>query len=467
MNALDALAPITAPTFVWHDYETFGIHPGLSRPAQWAAIRTNLDLDILDRQMHHCQPTPDVWPSVGACLVHGITPQAALESGLPEPAFAAWVHATLSQPSTCAVGYNSLAFDDEFTRFLLYRNFYPPYGHEYEQGNARFDLIKALHLAHALRPDGLHWPKREDGATSFKLTDLTAANGLAHERAHDALSDVEATIGLARLLKAAQPRLWDYALSMRDKQKVLKLLDVANHPVLVHTSQKIGSQRGNIGLFTPLAQHPKNPKEILCVDVMQDPTPWLHLEAEGLRAAIFSPKQEGVESQPRLRLKGIAINRVPMLAGLNVLTPETCQRWSLCPDTAQRHRDAWVKVRVNIAAKLQQVFSVDYPAHADPEAALYAGFLSRKDERTRAEVLKTPPEALADLQFDDERYQALLFRYRARHFPHTLKADEQAQWRAWRAQKDRPVYVEEIQQSCGQRPDVAAALLAWCGASPT
>ncbi|HET7359347.1 MAG TPA: exodeoxyribonuclease I, partial [Rhodanobacteraceae bacterium] len=194
---------MAAPTFLWHDYETSGADPRRDRPLQFAGIRTTLDLEPLGEPvMLYCKPATDSLPHPQAAMITGITPQQAEREGTIEAEFAAVVHEQLAAPGTCGVGYNSLRFDDEFTRHLLYRNFYDPYEREWRHDNARWDLIDLARLCHALRPEGIEWPRREDGTPSFRLEHLAAANRLEQDRAHDALSDVHATLALARLIRA-------------------------------------------------------------------------------------------------------------------------------------------------------------------------------------------------------------------------------------------------------------------------
>ncbi|MGH8173539.1 MAG: exodeoxyribonuclease I, partial [Rhodanobacteraceae bacterium] len=203
-------------TFLWHDYETFGADSRRDRPAQFAAIRTTPDLETVGEPVSFfCQPPTDVLPEPVASLITGITPQRAHAEGVIESEFAARVNEQLAAPGTCAVGYNSLRFDDEFTRQLLYRNFIDPYAREWENGNSRWDIIDLARMSYALRPHGIEWPRREDGTPSFRLEDLARANRIAQRRAHDALSDVEATLGLARVLRYRQPRLWNWHLGLR------------------------------------------------------------------------------------------------------------------------------------------------------------------------------------------------------------------------------------------------------------
>jgi len=191
-----------ANTFYWHDYETFGVDPAKDRPSQFAGLRTDEELNpIGDPLVIYCQPQRDILPSAQACLITGITPQLAMEKGIPEPEFIHAIHRELSLPGTCGVGYNSIRFDDEVTRYALYRNFFDPYQREWKNGNSRWDILDMLRLTRALRPEGIEWTDHEPGRPSFRLEHLTAANGIAHEAAHDALSDVTATIAMAKLVK--------------------------------------------------------------------------------------------------------------------------------------------------------------------------------------------------------------------------------------------------------------------------
>ena len=259
-------------TFYWHDYETFGADPSRDRPVQFAGLRTDFDLNPVGEPLVlFARPADDVLPQPEACLVTGISPQQALEKGLPESEFIGRIERELARPGTCGVGYNSLRFDDEVTRYTLYRNFHEPYAREWQNGNSRWDLIDLVRTANALRPEGIEWPLREDDLPSFRLEDLTAANGISHESAHDALSDVRATIALARLVRERQPRLYDYVLRHRDKRSAQALLDIATMKPVLHVSGMFGAQRHNIALIVPLALHPVNRNEVICYDLDADP----------------------------------------------------------------------------------------------------------------------------------------------------------------------------------------------------
>lgn len=428
-----------AQTFLWHDYETTGADVRRDRPAQFAAWRTTLDLEPVGEPLSFfCRPVPDVLPHPQACLITGITPQRMQRDGVIEADFAARVHEAMAEPGTCSVGYNSLRFDDEFTRHLLYRNFHDPYEREWKDGNSRWDLIDLARMCYALRPDGVEWPRRDDGTPSFKLEHLAAANRIAQARAHDAVSDVEALLGLARLLRVRQPRLWDFYFALRRKQRAFELLDVAAMTPLVHVSSRYPASRGCLAIVAPLAMHPGQPNGVIAYDLDVDPAPLLELDADDVADRVFTPRADLPDDVERIPLKTIHANRSPALAPLSVLKNADAARIALDAERALRHLER-LRRADGLVAKLQRVFARPAAATAptDPELALYDGFLPDSDRRLLRAVRETPPEQLGTrvFPFRDARYPELLFRYRARNWPETLDADERERWDAFRRRR--------------------------------
>jgi len=425
------------PTFLWHDYETFGAHPQLDRPAQFAAIRTNVALEpIGDPLDWYCRPAVDVLPHPVACLITGITPQQAGKKGLIEAEFAANIHAEMMQPDTCSVGYNSIRFDDEFSRNLFYRNFFDPYEREYKNNNSRWDLIDLARMYYALRPAGIEWPRHENGQPSFKLEHLSAANHILHEGAHEALADVMATIGLARLLRQAQPRLYDWALTMRDQHQVMQMLHPANPRPLLHTSSRIPASRGCTTLVLPLCVYPERKKSVIVFDLMADPEPLLSATAEQISERVFTTEQDLPEGVERIPLKAVHSNHVPMVAPASTLKGVDCKRIKLDPQRCFEHAEKLLPALHSIRNKVMDVFKPYPPVTGqDPDHMLYSGgFFSAGDRKLMDKVRRTRPAELAKLAwpFQDKRLPDMLFRYRARNFPDCLLPAEQRQWQAQR-----------------------------------
>ncbi|MEZ9820945.1 exodeoxyribonuclease I [Shewanella sp. 10N.286.45.A1] len=420
-------------TLFWHDYETFGANPAKDRPSQFAGVRTDMELNIIDEPVtFYCKLANDYLPSPEAILITGITPQLANQKGTPEAEFMAKVHQQFSQENTCVVGYNSIRFDDEVSRYGFYRNFFDPYAREWQNGNSRWDIIDLVRACYAFRPDGINWPQKEDGSPSFKLEQLTVANGLSHEKAHDAMSDVYATIGMAKLIKSVQPKLFDYYFSLRKKQEVSKLIDVLEMKPLVHVSSKISALNGCTTLIAPLAYHSTNKNAVICVNLAMDVTPLIELTAEQIRERMYTRRDDLAEDELPIGLKQIHINKSPFLAGAKTLTDDNAARLDIDKAFA---REQYKKLRQHpeIREKLVAVFDLQSDREiTDPDLQLYSGgFFSHADKAKMEMIRNTKPINLAalELTFDDERLPEMLFRYRARNYPETLNDSELLRWR--------------------------------------
>ncbi|MBD8543643.1 exodeoxyribonuclease I [Oxalobacteraceae sp. CFBP 8761] len=428
-------------TFLWHDYETFGATPRRDRPAQFAAIRTDAELnEIGEPIMLYCQPANDFLPDPESCLITGILPQHCLEHGVPEHEFARQIEAAFSQPDTIGVGYNTIRFDDEVTRYLFWRNLIDPYAREWQHNCGRWDLLDVVRMVHALRPDGIVWPTRDDGKPSFKLEHLSAANGLVHEAAHDALSDVRATIALARLIRSKQPRLFDFCLELRRKDRVAAEIGLHQAPAerqpFLHVSGMFPVEHGCLALVYPLAQHPTNKNEILVWDCRYDPSELFALDAETIRTRMFTRTDDLPEGVTRLPIKSVHLNKSPMLvANLKTLQPELATRWDIDLEQGRAHA-ALAAAGPDLRAVWAQV--LQKPASGTPvdvDEDLYGGFVSKDDRRQLESIRMQKPAALTGkrVSFEDERLNELLLRYRARNFPETLSEEEMQTWEAHRA----------------------------------
>ncbi len=425
-------------TFFWHDYETFGVNPRWDRPCQFAGLRTDDSLNVIGDPVNIlCQPPEDYLPEPEACLITGITPQSANNDGIPEPEFARAVHSELAAAGTCGVGYNSIRFDDEVSRHLFYRNFYDPYGREWQNGCSRWDIIDLIRACYALRPEGINWPTRDDGPPSFKLEHLSQANNLDHANAHDALSDVNATLGMARLVKATQPKLWEFALQLRDKHFVRSQVDYVRMQPFVHVSGMFPASRGHLALVVPIAVHPERSNEFIVYDLSTDPSALLSLDADAIADHLYTPTADLPDDAQRVPLKTIHINRAPMISPLAALKDVDFSRINLDYESCREHLTR-IQMAEGLAEKVRKVFAQprEY-ADSDPESALYDGFIPKSDQKLFPSIRASDPAGLGDFasQLTDPRLQTLLFRYRARHHYDQLNQDEKYAWDTWRKQQ--------------------------------
>ncbi|BFN27374.1 exodeoxyribonuclease I [Pseudomonas sp. SCT] len=421
-------SPVT-PSIFWYDFETTGISPSRDRPLQVAGIRTNEALEEIGEPLNiYCRPSDDILPHPAACLVTGITPAILQQKGLCEAEFLQRLHQQLSAPGTCGAGYNSLRFDDEVTRYSLYRNFYDPYAREWQGGNSRWDLIDLVRTAYALRPEGIVWPE-EDGRVTLKLERLSVANGLEHLNAHDALSDVRATIGLARLIRDRQPRLYDYLYNLRRKQAVLEQITLLEP--LVHVSGRFSAARHFLSVVLPLGWHPRNRNALIVCDLQAEPQPLLQESAETLRQRLYTRRDQLAAGELPVPLKLVHVNKCPVLTPLKVLREGDIQRLGLDMPLCQERAAALREQRQLWSQKLDEIYREEgFPGSDDPEQQLYDGFLGERDRRLCDEIRGLAPAELArhPSRFDDVRLQELLFRYRARNFPEALSSEEQTLW---------------------------------------
>lgn len=425
-----------ATTFLWHDYETFGANARFDRPAQFAAIRTDEQLnEVGEPLMIYCKPARDYLPEPEACLITGITPQYCLEHGLPEYQFAKRIEQEFSTPDTIGVGYNSIRFDDEVTRFMFWRNLIDPYAREWQNNCSRWDILDVVRTAYALRPEGIEWPQHADGRPSFKLEDLSAANGLVHEAAHDALSDVRATIALARLLLNKQPKLFEFCMALRRKDRVaqelrLPVTQETARPFL-HISGMFAPDRGCMAVMWPLATHPTNRNELLAWDLSFDPTDLVGMNAQEIRERMFTRSDSLPAGVTRLPVKGVHLNKSPIvISNLKTLSSEMAKHWQIDVQSALVNA-AKARELPDMSAIWAQVYHREPPIESvDVDEDLYGGFVGDEDRRRlqRLRRLSGPELAFESTGFDDERLAQLVFRYRARNFPETLTAQEQQAW---------------------------------------
>jgi exodeoxyribonuclease-1 len=460
-------------SFLFYDLETFGADPRRTRIAQFAAIRTDAELDEIEEPISFfVKPADDLLPAPVATLITGIAPQDALRDGVNEAAAFARIHEEMARPETCSAGYNSLRFDDEFVRHGLYRDFYDPYEREWRGGNSRWDLLDALRLMHALRPEGIAWRAREDGGgTSFKLEHLAEDNGLRIGDAHEALSDVRATVGLARLFRGAQPRLWDYALKLRDKRFAASLLDPVAMTPLLHVSQRYPASRMSAAPVLPLARHPSIDNRVIVFDLASDPESLLDLDAETILSRMYLRRDQLAEGEERIALKEVHLNKCPALVSWDHLRSGDFQRLGIDPTEVEARAARLRTAGPALAEKLRVVYAAEREREpSDVDAALYDGFIDDGDRRLFPQVRSTPPDALglAYFAFRDPRLPDLFFRYRARNWPATLSAEERARWDAYRRERlltdsgmsesTLPAFYAEIETLRGEHAGDAAKL---------
>jgi exodeoxyribonuclease I len=457
---------VSESSLFWHDYETFGIDPRRDRPSQFAGIRTDLDLNIIDDPVVvYCKPPLDYLPQVEACLLTGITPQLAHNKGVIEVEFARQINQHFSQPNTCSLGYNNIRFDDEFTRNCLYRNFFDPYAREWQNGNSRWDLIDVVRATKSLRPSGINWPVDAEGVPTLKLEALTQANGITHEAAHDALSDVYATIVLAKLIKTVQPKLFQFLWQHRSKTQALGLLQFGSNKPVVHISGRYSAQKNYVAVVLPIAKHPNNSNGVIVYDLAVNPELLFDLSAEEIKKYIYTATSDLPEGMARIPLKTVHLNKSPVLAPISVLRLEDQARLQIDLALCERHISKLTAAK-GLAEKITKVFSGRYESSYgdDPDLAIYSGgFFSDKDKQKIVKISEMSADELKHYNpgFADKRLAEMLFRYRARNYEDSLTGDEKKRWLHFCSDKLTsafPFYYDEIDRLKLEFPEKSGLL---------
>jgi exodeoxyribonuclease-1 len=382
--------------------------------------------------MFYCKPTHDCLPAPEACAVTGISPQLCEQKGMIEHAFIKKIHTEFSTPNTCIVGYNSIRFDDEFTRHTLYRNFIDPYAWHWKNGNTRWDILDVVRLCYALKKDAsLKWVYDENGKPIFKLDQLSLANGIEHANAHDALADVRATISIAKIIKESQPQLFDYAFSLREKKTVERKIQLFE-PML-HTSGMYPAEKSCTRLAVALAYHPEYNDRAIVFNLDQDPGLLLELEVEELKALMFTKQSELPKGVERLQIKDLVFNKSPMFVpNVYKLEPKIIEQLQIDMETCL-DRLSFIKDNQKTISKIvQDLYRNDQERikTSDVDQTLYDGFMDNGDKRIGDQIQTLSVDALKDFhpKFKDDKLSILLMHFKARNYPETLSEDEAEDW---------------------------------------
>ncbi len=424
-------------TFFWYDLETSGINPRDDRVMQFAGQRTDLHLEPIGEPVNILiRLGEDILPEPDAVLLTGITPQQTLADGVTELEFLKIFYDTVAIPGTVFVGFNSIRFDDEFMRYLNYRNFYDPYEWQWKDGRSRWDLLDVVRMTRALRPEGLQWPVI-DGKPGNRLEMLTKANGIEHSNAHDALADVTASIALARLIQTHQPKLFQWLLEYRDKSKVKQLVE-SKEP-FVYSSGKYDAEFDKTTVAVQLCEHPKK-QGSLVYDLRYDPTPFLDMDAKVLAERWRWTREPNAPA--RLPVKTMQYNRCPAVAPLSVLDTASQDRIQLRHETIAANHKILLKHPEFVGAVQEALTILDTEQNSRQQAKtqtvdarLYDGFFDSHDCNLLGVVRASKPTELTPelaARFHDERLRDLFPLFKARNYSRSLSDEERSAWEAHR-----------------------------------
>ncbi|QJC30092.1 exodeoxyribonuclease I [Enterobacteriaceae endosymbiont of Plateumaris sericea] len=410
--------------FLFYDYETFGLNPSIDRIAQFACVRTNINFDIIEKPIIlYCKIPIDYFPNPESIIIHNISPQIVNTKGILECNLAKKINKIFSKYNTCIVGYNNIAFDDEFSRNLFYRNFYDPYNWYWKNNNSRWDILNLVRACCVLRPDGLNWPKINN-IPVFNLEKIANINNIKlYYKSHDALSDVYATIAIAKLIKKKQLSLFNYFFKNRQKKEILKIIHLSNIKPLIYISSVYKNSNNNIGCIVPLFWSFKNKNILITFDLINDINRFINLNWQ----------KNILNNNFLIYIKFININNSPLLLPINILKSNDIKRLNFNLIYYQKNflnfKKYFLKIKNIIFSCLIKFYNnnMNYDIN-NVDTQLYKNFFGYSDLQNFKKLHKTPINKLKQFIFNDYRANELLFRYRARNFPEILNDLEKNKW---------------------------------------
>ncbi|MCW5196451.1 exodeoxyribonuclease I [Buchnera aphidicola (Pemphigus obesinymphae)] len=412
-------------TFLFYDYETFGTNPASDKPSQFACIRTDINFNIIDKpKISFCYPPIDYLPNPEAILITGITPQKTFLDGYNEFYFSKYIYNIFNIGNTCIIGYNNIRFDDEITRNIFYRNLLDPYSWSWKNNNSRWDLLGVLRTYYAIRPNGINWPINEIGMPSFKLENISKANNISHTTAHDALSDVYATVLLAKFLKEKNAKLFKFLFEIRAKEKLLNLIDINNMKPVFYVSGLFGASRSNISLISPILRHPKNNNILIGIDLTKNILCLINYLKQ------VNTKTLNYNELFSLGFLFIYLNRCPILVPLNCLLKKDLNRLNI---NKQNCFSNLYILKETPSIKNYILFFLNYNHGVLPkdiDLTIYDSFFCNQDKSIIEKLhIQLPLNNVDDkFSFRDNRIKKILFRCKARNFPVFLKDNENKKW---------------------------------------
>lgn len=429
-------------TLFFYDLETSGISASEAQIVQFAGQRTDTEFNLIGDPVNVLiKPLPDRLPAPDAVLVHGITPQKAMEEGLSEAEFLKFFHKEIVQDNTTFVGFNSIRFDDEFMRNINYRNFWDPYEWHWDNGNSRWDILDLTRMTRALRPEGIEWPFNEKGEPANKLELIAAENNLIHENAHDALSDVLATIAVAKMIQEKQPKIMDYQFKNRSKGRLNYFFD--NNKNFVYTSGRVPKEFLHTTIMSNIVR--LDERNLLAYDLRHDPTEFMKMTVEELAEALRPSRDK---DKKRLPVKTIKLNKCPAVAPVAVAKDEGVQeRIQLSYDDAYSNYKKLVSDQGDFTAKLisaidivekeQQAKYAERDAKAPADQKIYSGFLAVADQVQLGKIRSATPEEITDYEHKvrDARLKEMLPLYKARNYPKSLTSEEAQDYEKYCAER--------------------------------
>lgn len=405
-------------TFDFYDTETSGINSKHDQILQLASVKTDMDLNIIKGSELNvlCKPRMDIVPSPMAFLTHRLDINDLTTRGVSEFELSQILtNRFISEEANCISGYNTNSFDNEFIRNLFFRNMNNVYDFEWVNENKKFDIYSLVQTVLALRPNLLQWKKKNNGEISLKLEDLSESNGISHDKKHDAFGDTLATVSLAKIIKEKNPKLFNYAFNLSNKNNVRNFLN--EKKPLVHISPFYTQKNNLLSLIFPIFIDIENKNKYHCLDLRHDPSIILDLSPTEIHEKLFKK-----ESDAKIPIIGICTNKQPnIFDGKGLLTEDIVKKSRLSKIEIAKNLGFIKKHQKEIMEKIKNFSLIKTEKeNEDVYGSLYSGgFISTKDTLLRNNLHKGSPEPLIT-SIDVEQYSKSFLD--KRHYELVLRA---------------------------------------------
>ena len=411
-------------TYLFYDLETTGLSKAFDQVLQFAAIRTDMNLNEIERHNLMVKLRPDIIPSPGAMITHRISIAQSMQ-GISEFEAMAQIHHLMNQPNTVNLGYNTSSFDDEFLRFCFHRNLLPPYTHQYQNGCRRSDLLPLTIMYYLYKREVLaHWPER-DGKPTMRLEHLSEANQLASGATHNAMVDTEATLELARRLRT-ESKMWQYLEGYFEKDTDRKRIE----KIPISFQSIAGTNRIALMINNEYGSANQYQVPVLLIGnsiPYKNQTLWLRLDNPKLHEiqATDIPTETSSSEQKERFSKNSWVIRKKYGEPAIVLSPEQ-RYWNHLSEERQalveQNKD-WLQSHTTIFNQIIQYHcEYQYPKtpDLDIEAALYQNdFLSKKEQAISRQFHAASVSEKIPIvnQFADIEQRQLASRLLCRNYP--------------------------------------------------
>lgn len=415
---------VMTPTYLFYDLETTGLQASFDQILQFAAIRTDLELNELERTEIRVALNPDVIPSPYAVITHRIG-MKQMRQGDNELEALQSIHKIMNTPGTISLGYNTLGFDDEFLRFSFFRNLLTPYTHQYANHCKRMDILPMTTMYYLYHPEVLQWPS-QDGKVSLKLENINQCNQLAEGSSHDAMVDVEVTLALARRLQQ-NASMWEYLTGFFDKNTdTSRSLSLPTHLTInaksyneaIITHNKLGYNNQFQAPVLHLGQHTHYKNQSLWLRL--DTTDLTQTTEENFKEKAFVIRKKTAESQFILPMKQRFSQR---------LSEERRQVVEKNKVWLQQNPDIFESI-----VKYHKNFTYPEANNMDIDASLYTQGFPSKEETALYQKFHTATldnkNNLIDKITPPRRQQQAL-RIMARNYPNTLNDSQKEEFQQY------------------------------------